>query len=437
MRRVLAGALGIALLAAAVPLSAKRTPLLEVNFKTGSKRRIDAAGPQTAADRDLDAALGAAMGSSFSTQDLERIAEALGRYLGHLRLRASARLMLFLYPGSVTRAALRELREINVDVDLLVDPCGRAVCREAVGQHLELVGKALRQAELRTRSYTVRFASVTVRTVSDLRGSEQDQYRFSAEQVVRAGQVGSGTQLVRDVDAARAGYEKEMVRAISARLRAGRVQVDGAVEVQRARGAGTVRFAIRSDRVRYETHVTTALTATARALRASPITPSNTEVTVSALIAGRGQGRQDFRAGLHPLGLYVDGQLGLRDLWSTYVVTKQRGAKVLSFDDGEARGGSLDDGDDDDGEDNTPEILGAHFDALAPCLQAAAAQDKRFRGVTLLFSVAAGQARDLRLKERGASAALQGCLQRALSQIRFPRRGGPPRQVSYPMYIKR
>lgn len=434
---MLAVALGIVVLGDAAPLSAKGTPLLEVNLRTGAKRRIDAAGPKSAADRELDAALGAAMGQSFSTTDLERIATALERYLRAMRLRASARMVLFLYPGRVTRATLRELREINVDIDLLVDPCGRAICRDAVGQHLELVGKSLRQAVLRTRSYTVRFKNVTVRTVSDLHGGEPNQYRFGAEEVVRAGQAGGGTKLVRGVDAARAGYEQQMIRAIAARLRAGRVALVGPVAVTRDGGHGAVTLEIRSDRVRYKSHVTTALKLTAQALRGSSITPADTEVTVRARITG---GPQPFRAALRPLGLYLDGRMTLQELWTTYVVTKRRGARQLSFDDHEARGAPVDD--DDGGEDGTAdndfgEILGAHFDKLAPCLQAAAARDRRFRGVTLQFSVAGGRASGLRLKERGASAALRSCLQRALGQVRFPRRGGPPRQVSYPMYIQR
>ena len=97
------------------------------------RRTIDTAGPSTPADRQLDAMLdSAAGGKSFSTKELQSIEIALRRYLQAARPRAMPRLLLFLYPGTISKSRLKELREVLVDVDILVDPCGRSVCHESV-----------------------------------------------------------------------------------------------------------------------------------------------------------------------------------------------------------------------------------------------------------------------------------------------------------------
>jgi hypothetical protein len=127
---------------------ADRTKLLEVDLKTGARRNIDGSGKaKNRADLQLDALLDSATGgAAFSTQDLEKIEKALRRFLRASRPRATPRLLLFLYPGRISRAGLKELREVLVEIDLVVDPCSRTVCRESVAKHIELLGKAMRQA---------------------------------------------------------------------------------------------------------------------------------------------------------------------------------------------------------------------------------------------------------------------------------------------------
>ena len=124
-------------------------------------------------------------------------------------------------------------------------------------------------------------------------------------------------------------------------------------------------------------------------------------------------------------------------LWSTYIVEKAKGGKVMTFDDAEASGKKdVDDGGEQ--EDRTSEILAANMSVLSPCLTAEAARNRSFKGVTLTFAVSgAGQATQVGAREGGASAALKSCLKSALGQIRFQRHGGAPRQVSYPMLIRR
>jgi len=157
-----------------------------------------------------------------------------------------------------------------------------------------------------------------------------------------------------------------------------------------------------------------------------------------ATIPFRSVERRSFTCQGQPVSLFLDGRMTQEEMWSTYIVEKKKGGTQLTFDDKEASGQTDVSGTDgDEGEDRTSEVLGAHFNLLAPCLSAEAARSRSFRGTTIKFAIsAAGTATQLTLKG-GGSAALRGCLQAALAQIRFQRHGGAPRQVEYPMLIKR
>ena len=433
--------LGGALLQAAGPPAAhadskRPTPLLEVDLKTGTKRCFYQSKPKTAADKELDALLDETTGESFSSKELKKISGALRRFLRATRPRALPKMILFLYPGRISKVELRELREVKVEVELLVDPCQRTVCRDAVGQHLELLGKSLKQAVLRTSTYVIRFSSVTVRARQDTRGAGYETYRFSAAEVVAAGKrKGAGALLVKRAAGQRAGYVKSMTKLITRRLRARRVRVKGAVRVDRVGRALSVSLTVRSDRVRFKAHVLGALIGAAEALAKSSITPTDVTLTVTALIPMRGTKKRIFSCGVHPLRLHLRGRLPRAELWSTYIAEQKKKGRHLSFGDNEARRGAPRAA---QRPQRVNEVLAAHTGLFAPCLQAEARKRRAFRGVTLEFSISQqGRAQKLKVTPAGTSASTRLCLGRALKRIRFTRHGGPPRRVKYPIHIRR
>jgi len=316
-----------------------------------------------------------------------------------------------------------------------VDPCGRSVCHDAVGKHIELLGRSIKQAVIRTRRYTIRFKSVTIRTVSDLRGSDPETFRFEADEVVKSGQSGGGSRLVDRLTHARAGYVQQVTKEITRRLRARRVPLTGSPQVQRGGGQVTVTMEIHSDRTRYRSHVGAALLAAGEALRANPLTPPRSELKVVAAIRFRKLERRTFTCMGEPVKLHLAGSLSLSELWDSYITEHKKGGTQLSFSDEEATGGDVGQGTLDEG--RVQEILAGHFNLLAPCLQSEAGRNRRFRGVTLSFSIAgSGKAAGVTTGER-ATSQLKSCVAAALARIRFPRHAGAPRPVSYPMYIRR
>lgn len=420
------------------PVLADRTKLLEVDLKTGARRNIDGGGKaKTRADLQLDALLDSATGgAAFSTQDLERIEKALRRFLQASRPRATPRLLLFLYPGRISRAGLKELRDVLVEIDLVVDPCGRTVCRESVAKHIELLGKAMRQAVVRTDRYTIKFKTITIRTTTDLRGEDGETYRFSADEVVQAGRGGGGRGLVQRITKAKSDYAGEMTKAIARRVKGRRVALLGAPRVQRSSSSVSVSMEIRSDRNRYRSHVGQAMAGAAEALGKSSLTPPSSQIEVVALIRFRKQQRRRFTCMGQPLKLHLAGRMPTSELWSTYITERKKGGTQLSFSDEEAAGGVASDGGDFD-PDRVQEILAAHVSLLAPCLQAEARRSRRFSGVTLKFAVSgAGRATHVSTRER-VSSKLLGCLKSKLDRLRFGRHGGSPQRVEYPMYIQR
>jgi hypothetical protein len=416
---------------------AKRTKLREVDLKTGRARSIDGGGPRTKADRALDSLLDSATGSAFSTKDLAKIDKALRRYLRAARPRAMPRLLLFLYPGRISKAGLKELREVLVDLDLVVDPCGRTVCRESVGKTLELLGKSLRQAVIRTRKYTIRFKTVTIRTVADLRGSHPETYRFGADEVVRSGhRTGGGHKLVRRLTSAKKGYVAAMTKEVSRSVKRRRVALLGAPKIHRSARSVSVAMEIKSDRTRYKSHVGKAFVGAAQALGKNPLTPPNSSLKVVARIRFRKVQRRTFSCMGQPLKLHLDGRITTSELWDSYINELGKKGTRMTFSDEEASGGVSSD-DSDSGEDRTQEILAAHFNMLAPCLQAEVKRNRRFRGVTMKFTIgSSGKAGGVGTKER-VSSRLKRCLKSALGKIRFQRQRGTPRRVEYPMYIQR
>lgn len=432
-RRVTTLLVLLLLSAVAVPARAERTPLLKVDLQTGKKTAIDQRGPKTDVDKQLDALLDSSTGKSFSTAELGKIESAVRRYLRATRPRAMPRLLLFVYPGRMTSAKLKELREVLIDIDLVVDPCGRTVCKDSVAKHLEIIGKSLKQAEIRTADYLVRFKSVTVRTSTQIGGAQYDIYSFSADEVVRAGRSGGGQQLVRRVQGAQQAYGREMAKAAARKIGLRRVRLVKTPRIERQASTVTVEIEIRSDRVRFQSHVLGALVGTMQALRQSSLTPSTVKLTVTAVIPHRKTSRRVFRSSGKAVLEHLDGRLTSRELWASYVVEERKDIKQMTFSDADTKAG----GASDSGPDRSAEILASNMGLLSPCLQAEAGRSRSFRGVTLQFAISgSGRATRVRTKE-SVSARLKSCLQAALRQIPFQRHGGAPREISYPMLIKR
>ena len=231
--------------------------------------------PSTAADKDLDRCWTRPTGgSAFSTDELERVEKALRRFLDAARPRAMPRLLLFLYPGRISRISLKELREVKVDIELLVDPCSRTVCADSVGKTLELVGRSLRQAVLRTSRYTVRFGTVTIRTSPRCRPRATTcivRRRGGGQAGQRAGGGGgaglapaAGQRGLRPADDPGDGQADEGCAGCSSASRPPCSARPRSVSVD---------LEIKSDRVRYKSEVLAALLGTAEALRKSPLTP--------------------------------------------------------------------------------------------------------------------------------------------------------------------
>ena len=413
------------------------TPLLEVDLRTGTGRSFDNNKPRTKADRDLDALLDKATGESFSSKELNKISSALRRFLRASRSRALPKMILFLYPGRISKTELRELRDVKVDVELVVDPCQRTVCRDAVGQHLELLGKSLKQEVLRTTSYAIKFANVTVRVrLDDSGGGSHETFTFSAAEVVQAGKrKGAGALLVKRALGQRAGYERSMVKLIVGRLRARRVRLRGTPRVTRVGRALSVEVTVKSDRVRYRAHVMGALIGAAEALGKSSITPADVQLTVTALVPMRKTKKKIFCCGIHPLQLHLRGRLSRADMWATYVVEQKKKGRHLSFDDDDARGLAPRVS---QSPQRVNEILAAHTALFAPCLQAEARRRRAFTGVTLEFAISQqGRSTQLKVTPSATSATTRMCLGRALGRIQFSRHRGAPRRVTYPINVRR
>lgn len=413
--------------------TADQTSLLRVDLKTGRRQRIDSRAVADLNDDSLDALLDSKLGKRFSTQDLEQIERALRRYLRERRPRGEPRLLLFLYPGRITRARLRDLREVVVDIDLLIDPCSRSVCRDAMARQIELLGRTIKASTIRGRSYQIRFNSVMLRAKTDLRPNPFETYSFSAAAVIRAGAEHAGAALLHQSLDARRSYPHRMTVVAARNIRSRHVKMVQVPRIVLTADHVDVTVEIKTDRIRYRGDVIAALTGAWQALGTDPLTPRAADLTVTASMRFRRVERRHFRCQGYPLDLYLHGRVSAKDLWSTYVRAEQRGGTRFDFGDETDTAGATAS----DEPDRTDEILAAGFKYLAPCLQAEAVRNRRFRGVTIEFSIGReGAPSELRTRET-TSVPLKACLRRALGRLRFQRQSGAPRQVRYPMLIRR
>jgi hypothetical protein len=427
--------LALAACALAQPARAQNgqpTPLVQDDLQRNKRTTIDQ-------PDDLDGIAGAIGGGGFSTATLQPIEQRLRASLRAERPRATPRLIVFLYPGRVSAENLRNLSQVYVDIELDIDPCDRSVCRDAVGKHIELVGRAVGKPVYANQNFKLTFKNLTLKTATQMHDTEVSAYQIPiSEAVAASARSGGGLAWLDGAKKAEDQYVPLMVRAVAQKASAKRVSLEGAPQVSRSGSEAHVVMKVRGDRARVEQQVTDALAAAESALRESRATPSIINLEVDLEGGPRGATRK-FRALGNPVGEYLDGRLDARALWASYVeeVKKQAGAQRMDFGDTEAAGGAI--ADSPANPDEAVATLAANFPALGACTRVEAARDKRFRGVTITFSWKGdGTAQDVSTKEaqlRGGP--LATCLKQALSSIRLPRFSGAPQKVEYPIAVKR
>jgi hypothetical protein len=423
--------------AASVARADKTTPLLQDDLSSNKRTKIDG----SADDMDLDSIVGGS-GGGFSTKQLDAIEDRLRAELRRDRPRATPRLVLFLYPGRVDVQKLRAMSEIFVDMELVMDPCERSVCRDAVGHHIEMVGRAVGKPVIATPNYKITFKNVTLQTSVQMHDTEVQTYVVSIADCIAASQKsGGGMAWLNARQHADEDYEPLMVRAISQKAQSRRVALAGPPSVRRSGGEVDVNLKVHGDRNRAQQQVVDAMWAAASALKSSPATPASSQLEIDLDVPMKGTTSKKFRAPGNQVALFVDGRLDQGTLWSNYVEQVREGkdaGQKMSFSDSDTHGG----GGSDDGpapDDNEAlAVLGDNFAAIGGCARAEAARNGKFRGVTLAFTwTPMGHAENVQPKEPALkSGPLQQCLAGAMSSIRLPRFSGAPRTIEYPIRVK-
>jgi hypothetical protein len=415
---------------------AKETPLLEDDLQQNKRTKID--GAKDSFDSALDDALGGPSG--FSTKELEKIEDRMRAELKRDRPRATPRLIMFLYPGRIDKDKLKRMSEVLVDIELVMDPCERNVCREAVAKHIELVGRAIGQPTLSAPGYKLTFKQVTLKTSTTMHDTELMVYQIPIPACIAASQKsGGGMAWLSSQDKAEQDYEPIVMKAIQRRANERRVSLGQPPKVLRSGGSVEVSLMVKGDRARVQQQAMEALGAAEAGLRDNPKTPPQTALDIAVETDQRGAAPRRFRSQGSSVGLWLDGKLSGGDLWANYVeeVKKQPGAQRMGFDDAEARGGDLGGGGEPD-DNEALAVVGENFAQLAACAKAEAVRTPGFRGVTVTFKwTPSGQAEGVEPKEPALkSKPIAGCLRQALSMVRLPRFSGGPRVIEYPIKMR-
>ena len=416
--------------------TSRETTLLQDDLSKNQRTRIDA--PTDAFDADLDAALGGPQG--FSTKPLEQIEDRIRAELRRDRPRASPRLIVFLYPGRISAEKLKAMRDINVDIELVMDPCDRSVCREAVGKHIELVGRAVAQPSVSGPGWRMNFQSLTLKTQTTLHDDEVAVYQVPiADCIAASKRAGGGVAWLDSQAHAEEAYEPIVTKAIARHAAEHRVALAGPPSVKRVASAVDVLVKVRGDRSRTQQQAIDALAACAAGLRDNPKTPAQQAIEVD-VDTGMRDGPRRFRAPGNPVGLYLDRQLSAGDLWASYVAELKKGQQQLSFDDAEASGhaaaGDASAPDPDDAE--AVAVLTSNFQSLAVCARGEVGRNRNFRGVVVTFQwTGAGRAEKIDVKEPALRASpLKSCLSGVIGALRLPRHNAAPRTIEYPIRVK-
>jgi hypothetical protein len=416
---------------------ARPTPLLQDDLQSNKRTKIDA--PKDSLDSALDDALGGPQG--FSTRELGGIGDRLRAELKRDRPRATPRLILFLYPGRISVEKLKSMTEINVDMELIMDPCERSLCKEAVAKHIELVGRAVAQPTLSGPGYKLLFKTMTLKTSTKMHDEEVEVYVVPiADCIAASRKPGGGLAWLASQQKADQDYEPIVIKAIAKRASERRVALAGPPSVKRGGNEVDVVLKVKGDRNRVQQQVIDALSAAALGLRDNPKTPAQAQLEVTVDTGQRGEAPRKFRSPGNPVGLYVDRKLDGGSLWGSYVeeVKKQPGAQRMGFDDAEASGRAPvgEAGEPDDNE--VIALLSANFATLGGCAKTEAARNASFRGVTVTFRWApSGAAEAVQPKEpQLRTGALATCLKNAVQALRLPRFSGGPRAIEYPIRVK-
>jgi hypothetical protein len=432
--------LGLALVCVAADASQPRkgTALLEVDVRANTKTRIDGDQGGDALDAEMDAVLGraGAKNQSFTTKELETIEEKLIASVRRERPRATPHLIVFVYPGRVSPEKLRTLSEVFVDIEILIDPCERSVCRDAVARHIELVGQAVGRAEVKTARYTLVYKNLIVRTITHFRDGEGEEYRVPITECIGAAKrAGGGRAWLDSMGRSVAQFEPLVAKGIQRHAVQYRVALAGPPRVSRGGQEADAVVRIKADRNRLQSQVLDAMAATARAFRDNPASPPTINIEVHAEVPMKGIKVQRFRCLGQPVLALLDRQIDASTLWSTYVrdITPREGVQSLSFDDDDRGGGGGEASDAD-----AVAVLTQHFPALRDCARAEATRNPRFGGVTMSFRwLPSGGTSGLTLKDgAGRGGELKRCLGGALGSMRFPKFDGTPRQIDYPIRVK-
>ena len=405
------------------------------DFATGKRTKIDA--PTDELDAQLDAALGGPQG--FSTRDLEQIENRLRAELKRERPRATPKLVVFLYPGRVSAERLKSMAEIDVDIELVIDPCDRTVCRDAVARHIELVGRAVGKAVYASPGYKLVFKTLTLEAAGGARGDELSAQRIAIGDCITAAATPGGGLAWLDARAhAQEDFEPLMLKAVAHEASLRRVQLIGVPSVSRSGGSVDVSVRAKGDRNRLQQQVLDALVAEMTALRTSTATPPDVRLEVALDVPMRKVETHRYRAPGAGVAQMLDGKLDMSALWSTYVEEVRQDAQRIGFDDRDARGG-VEASDAPPPDDNQAlALLNARFGDIAACAKAEAARNAGFAGVIVsLRWQPAGQATDIALKEaqlRGGP--LHRCLAGVIGAVQLPRFSGEPREIDYPIRLK-
>jgi hypothetical protein len=409
------------------------TPLLEDDLRANKRKTIDT--PKDSLDADLDAALGGPQG--FSTQALAAVEDRLRAELRRDRPRASPRLVVFLYPGRVSAERLKAMREVNVDIELTIDPCSRSLCDDALGKHLELVGRAVGEPMVRGQGFSIVYKTLTLKAETDVRGDEIITLTVPvADAIAASKRPGGGAAIMAARKHADTDYVPLMTKAIAQKAGVRRVPLAGPPAVSRGAGGVEVSLKLHADRSRQEQQLLDALAATGEALRSSTATPSSGRILVTAEGAGRGSAPAQFRCPLEPASLYSQGKLDGKSLLSSYVekVVDDKSAQRMDLDSGPGgdEGGPAPD------DNEAISVIGSSFSSLGACAKTEAARNPKFRGVTIVIGWApSGRAASVDVKEPALKTGpLPGCLRSAFESIHLPRFSGGTRTIEFPIRLK-
>lgn len=424
----------------AIAQGIRPTPLVEDDLSTGKRKQIDA--PADDFDASLDAALGGAAG--FSTKELLGIADRIRQELKRDRPRATPRVVLFLYPGKVTIEKLRAMREIYADLEVVMDPCERSVCREAVGKHIELVGRSVQGGVAKGNGYSVTLRNLTLRTATQMHSAEVEVYSVPiADCMAAAKKPGGGVAWLDSRQKQDTDYVPIVTKAVQREATSRRVALSTVPAVARSSSEVEVRMKAKGDRSRFEMQAMDAFSAAIAGVRSNPASPSLDKVHLELALDTQQPGQKErlFRISGAPVGLYLDKKLDGSSLWKSYVEEVKRGKDAgqrmdFSDDDAKGVGGGDPAGEPDDNE--AVAVLGQNFQSLAKCAKDEIGRNPKFSGLTMTFRWnPSGAADSVSLKEanlRGGP--LQHCLTSAMGSIRFPRFSGGPRTIEYPIRLK-